>query len=146
MIYEALSYRTQTEEETWNNFLLKTKTKPTSRYPEFYYENTSVFTNESLNAWHNTSAGEKIYYFFDGYVELSTQWVLDTPTWEHDIKACIEWMPYEGYLYSKNTSTQFMADTTPDTFQKTFYEYNLCLFTNKSSYDLCNRSINKYFD
>lgn len=71
------------------------------------------------------------------YVEISSQWILDTPTWEYDLNACINWMPYEGLIYSENKTSTYEINRTKPLYQTDFYETGICHFANASSYDVC---------
>jgi hypothetical protein len=97
---------TPNNEETWGNHwhnLMKTsritKVNLTTGIPRFnarpwFYENiVDDYTNP--NPMYNHSDGTSHWYTMcNGIIEINSTWMQTNPTWEYDLNACMNWLPY----------------------------------------------------
>lgn len=103
---------TDSYHDYWNtNFTTarSSHTSPNDRHNWFHSVNPSSWYNMSLNPIYNDSTTNTSYYytFCHAGVELNSTWMQTTPTWQYDLKACIDWLPFDAVSYASGNFSNY---------------------------------------
>ena len=136
-------------ESYWNGFTA-TNSNASMRH-SFDHPTGTNWSLADNNPIYNDSTTNTSYYmtYCGTRIELNSTWMDTNPTWQYDLNACMNWMPYNTYKYTFGSNTTKDKVDTLDIplFQHTWYENNICHFDNSSSYYPCSQSsLNNYFN
>ena len=143
---------TDSHQDYWNNMFGTWKLSHTSendRHNWFHSVNPSTWNNMSSNSIYNDSSSNTSYYltFCHAGVELNSTWVQTTPTWQYDLHACLDFLPYDAVLYAKGQNANYSQTPTSIAIpflQRDYYDLNVCHFANASLYPVCSKT--NYYD
>lgn len=145
-------YGSSGSESYWNGFT-STQTSASNRR-SFDYPNGTHWVDGNHNPIYNDSTTNTSYFltYCGTRIELNSTWMQTTPTWQYDLNACMNWMPYNTFkfTYGANTTKDLVNTADQPLFQYDWYDHNLCHFHNSSSYYPCTATagykLREYFN